>query len=92
MRDSLLIRFTQAHRPFFTQDFGNWCHDPSDNGKRERSLSTLRRVKPNTKRSTGQDRLDDLALMSIHRDIILVIPAEVSNELARNRSRQLDVI
>jgi hypothetical protein len=57
----------------------------------ERSFSTLRRVKSYVRNATGQDRLNGLALMSIHRDIDLD-PEEVLNSLAQNKSRRLEFI
>jgi hypothetical protein len=57
----------------------------------ERSFSTLRRVKSYLRNTTGQERLNGLALMSIHRDVPLN-PEEILNKLAHNKSRRLDLI
>lgn len=57
----------------------------------ERSFSTLRRVKTYLRSTSGQDRLNGLALLSIHRDIPLN-PEEILDKLARNKSRRLDFI
>lgn len=48
----------------------------------ERSFSSLRRLKNYLRNSTSQNRLNGLALMSIHRDIV-VDPEEVINKLSK---------
>ncbi|RZF44144.1 hypothetical protein LSTR_LSTR017028, partial [Laodelphax striatellus] len=52
----------------------------------ERSFSTLRRLKSYLRNSCGQDRLTGLALMSVHREVILDTD-EVINEFALRKSR-----
>lgn len=47
----------------------------------ERSFSTLRRLKSYLRNIVGENRLNDLALMNIYRDIP-ISTAEVTDELA----------
>ncbi|XP_044750486.1 52 kDa repressor of the inhibitor of the protein kinase-like [Coccinella septempunctata] len=57
----------------------------------ERSFSTLRRLKTYLRNSCGQERLTGLALMAIHRYII--IPTnDVITEFAHKKSRRLDFV
>lgn len=55
----------------------------------ERSFSTLKRIKPYLRNTTGETRLNGLALMNIHRD--LHIDSEVIiNMFASKKERRLD--
>ncbi|KAK4880986.1 hypothetical protein RN001_004305 [Aquatica leii] len=57
----------------------------------ERSFSTLRRLKTYLRNSCGQERLTGLALIAIHRDVI--IPTDdVITEFAHKKSRRLDFV
>ena len=57
----------------------------------ERSFSTLRRLKTYLRNSCGQERLTGLALMAIHRDVI--IPTDdVITEFDNKKSRRLDFV
>lgn len=52
----------------------------------ERSFSTLRRLKTYLRNSTGQQRLNGLAMLNIHREVI-ISPEEVLNEMAKSQRR-----
>ena len=52
----------------------------------ERSFSTLRRLKTYLRITIGSDRLNGLALLNIHRSI-LVSPGEIVNKLCEKPSR-----
>ncbi|XP_023028632.2 52 kDa repressor of the inhibitor of the protein kinase [Leptinotarsa decemlineata] len=56
----------------------------------ERSFSTLKRLKSYLRNSCGPDRLTGLALMSIHRDI--VIPTDKVINIFVNKKRKLDFV
>jgi len=52
----------------------------------ERSFSTLRRLKTYLRNSSGQDRLNGLALLNVHRNITVEV-AEVTDELCTKPRR-----
>ncbi|KAE9523165.1 hypothetical protein AGLY_016398 [Aphis glycines] len=56
----------------------------------ERSFSTLHRLKTYLRNSSGQIRLNGLALLNIHRDINVDIN-DVLNELAKKSKRKLNI-
>ncbi|XP_060864292.1 52 kDa repressor of the inhibitor of the protein kinase-like [Metopolophium dirhodum] len=56
----------------------------------ERSFSTLRRLKTYLRNSSGQIRLNGLALLNIHRDINVDIN-DVLDELAKKSKRKLNI-
>ncbi|CAI6377485.1 unnamed protein product [Macrosiphum euphorbiae] len=56
----------------------------------ERSFSTLRRLKTYLRNSSGQIRLNGLALLNIHRDINVDIN-DVLDELAKKSIRKLNI-
>lgn len=55
----------------------------------ERSFSTLRRIKTYLRNKTGEQRLNGLALLNIHRDIE-VTNEEILNIMAK-KPRRLDI-
>lgn len=57
----------------------------------ERSFSTLKRLKTFLRNSTGEERLNGLALMSVHRRFDLDTE-EVMNDFAAKKSRRLNFI
>jgi len=58
----------------------------------ERSFSTLRRLKTYLRTTIGADRLNGLALMTIHRDISSKLdPQDVISGLAK-KNRRLDFV
>jgi hypothetical protein len=64
---------------------------PVSTATAERSFSTLRRLKTYLRTSMGEDRLNGLALMSIHRNIAGNIdPLDVIDRLAK--PRRLDIV
>ncbi|XP_063600688.1 uncharacterized protein LOC134776865 [Penaeus indicus] len=58
---------------------------PVSTSSSERSSSTLRRLKTYLRNTTGQDRLNGLAILNIHRDI-RVSPEDIVNRLASRTS------
>lgn len=64
---------------------------PVSTATAERTFSTLKRLKTFLRNATGQDRLTGLALMSVHRDIV-IDPQQVITELARQPRRLSFVI
>lgn len=52
----------------------------------ERSFSTLRRLKTYLRNKTGQDRLNGLALLNVHRDIA-VTELEIVEIMSKNNRR-----
>lgn len=54
----------------------------------ERSFSTLKRIKTNIRNSTGEDRLNGLATLSIHREI-KIGPEEVIDKFAQKNRKML---
>ncbi|KAF0762059.1 52 kDa repressor of the inhibitor of the protein kinase-like, partial [Aphis craccivora] len=63
---------------------------PISTASSERSFSTLKRLKSYLRNSTSENRLTGLALMSIHRSI-LIDTQEVINKFA-NLPRKLDFV
>ncbi|XP_060873994.1 52 kDa repressor of the inhibitor of the protein kinase-like [Metopolophium dirhodum] len=63
---------------------------PVSTATRERSFSTLRRLKTYLRNSSGQIRLNGLALLNIHRDINVDIN-DVLDELAKKSKRKLNI-
>ncbi|XP_029342185.1 52 kDa repressor of the inhibitor of the protein kinase-like [Acyrthosiphon pisum] len=59
-----------------------------DNSTPERTFSSLKRLKTYLRNSTGETRLDGLALMSIHREIN-VDPEEVLNRFAKQSRKMM---
>lgn len=59
---------------------------PVSTSASERSFSTLRRLKTYLRNTTGQHRLNGLAMLNIHREIS-ISPDEVSDELAKSPRR-----
>jgi hypothetical protein len=57
----------------------------------ERSFSTLRRIKTWCRSQMTEDRLNETALMHMHRDICLA-PEDVLDRFAQKRNRKLDFI
>ncbi|GBM74494.1 hypothetical protein AVEN_25411-1 [Araneus ventricosus] len=57
----------------------------------ERTFSSLRRLKTYLRNSTGEERLTGLALMSIHRDV-LIITKKVINRFAAEKIRRLEFV
>ncbi|KAK4886129.1 hypothetical protein RN001_002400 [Aquatica leii] len=57
----------------------------------ERSFSSLRRLKTYLRNKTGEDRLNGLALLNIHRDID-VTHDEILNIISKSKSRRLHII
>lgn len=65
---------------------------PVSTATAERSFSTLRRLKTYLRTTIGADRLNGLALMTIHRDISSKLdPQDVISGLAK-KNRRLDFI
>lgn len=62
---------------------------PISNASSERSFSCLRRLKTWLRSTMGEDRLVGLALLHIHRDLLLE-PGKVINRYARTRKHRLD--
>ncbi|CAI6375957.1 unnamed protein product [Macrosiphum euphorbiae] len=54
----------------------------------ERSFSTLRRIKTYLRNTTGQNRLNGLSMLNIHRDIIIT-PEEIVNEMGKTSNKRL---
>ena len=54
----------------------------------ERSFSTLRHIKTYLRNTTGQNRLNSLALLNIHRDIE-VDPNDIINEMSKSSNKRL---
>ena len=54
--------------------------------KRERSFSTMRRMKSYARSTSGQERLNGLAILSISRDLP-VNAEDVLDKLAHNKKR-----
>ena len=65
---------------------------PVSTATAERSFSTLRRLKTYLRTTMTNDRLNGLALMSIHRDIVTKLnPQDVISQLAK-KNRRLDFV
>lgn len=56
----------------------------------ERSFSSLRKLKTNLRNSTGQTRLNGLALLNIHRDI--EVSSEEIIDIMATVPRRLDIV
>lgn len=63
---------------------------PATSCTAERSFSTLRRVKTYLRSTMGQDRLNGLVLLHIHRNID-ILPEEVIDKFAREHKRRLQL-
>nr|CAH7732180.1 unnamed protein product [Callosobruchus chinensis] len=59
-----------------------FCTLPVTTATNERSFSTLRRLKTYLRNTTGEERLNGLALLNIHRDIP-VSPEEVLEDFSK---------
>lgn len=59
---------------------------PVSTASSERSFSTLRRTKNYLRNATGEDRLTGLALMNVHREIV-VDPVKVSNKFFETKRK-----
>ncbi|XP_025207736.1 zinc finger MYM-type protein 1-like [Melanaphis sacchari] len=57
----------------------------------ERTFSTLKRIKNYLRNATGEDRLTGLALLSVHRNIV-VDPEEVINRFSNEKQRNLEFV
>ena len=58
---------------------------PVTNASNERSFSTLKRIKPYLRNSTGENRLNGLAILSIHRSIQVKIGEVIQRFAQKNR-------
>jgi len=57
----------------------------------ERTFSTLKRIKNYLRNATGEDRLTGLALLSVHRNIV-VDPEEVINRFSNEKQRNIEFV
>ncbi|KAF0747937.1 zinc finger MYM-type protein 1-like [Aphis craccivora] len=57
----------------------------------EKTFSTLKRIKKYLRNATGEDRLTGLALLSVHRNIV-VDPEEVINRFSNEKQRNIEFV
>ena len=67
------------------------CIIPVTSCESERSFSALKRLKSYTRTTMGQDRLNGLALMHIHRDSQYNME-EIINKFARQHPRKMELL
>lgn len=65
---------------------------PISTATTERSFSTMRRLKTYLRCKTGQERLSGLALLNVHRDIILNPADVISKFMEKNRRMNLNAM
>ena len=64
---------------------------PSTTAEAERSFSTLKRVKSSSRNRMGQDRLNSLVCMSIHKDLE-ICNQRIIDEFASRKERRAELL